>query len=98
LLQQVADFPLCRGITHVERVRVDLIGRALRAKQRGADLRAVAVRDDDLVPGPDDLHHGFGRSARVHELLGDRAFLTRADERVAANGDESGLRHDPATS
>ena len=53
-----------------------------------ADLRAVAVRDDDLVPGRDELGDGLHRHGDGLTLRLRARAAVRADHRVATE------RHD----
>jgi hypothetical protein len=87
LLQQVADLALGRRVAHVQRLTVHLVRRALRAQQRGADLRAVPVRDHQADPVLDEPDDCGSRPAGVGQLLGNRPLLAGADQRVASDGD-----------
>ena len=53
-----------------------------------ADLRAVAVGEDDLVPVLDKVGNGGGRRSDGVHLLGEIAA-----EGVAAQGDDDALAH-----
>ena len=72
----------------VERLRRDLVRGLLGLDQDVPDLRPVAVDDDQLVSLADDrdeLSDGF---ACALELLGRRARVLRAQQRVASEGDD----------
>jgi hypothetical protein len=87
LLEQVADLALRHRVEHVERERrgVGLAARLLQGER--ADLRPVAVGEHDLVRprDPRDRRRGL---QRVRGLLGPRAALVLADQRVAAERDD----------
>ena len=66
LLDEVADHALGLGAQDVERVRVDvLVGRRLEREQ--ADLRAVPVRQDELMLGG-EWRERLGRGPDVGPL------------------------------
>ncbi len=91
LLEQVADLALRGRAADVQRERVDLVRAALRAEQRRAHLRTVAVGDEQP---PAVGHQGRDRAARragVLLLFADRAVVAGANERIAADRDERGL-------
>ena len=69
----VAHAGLRVGHAHFERNRVQLAAGELDAPQDVADLRAVAVRDDELVAALDRVAQHLGRFAHLGELLVDRA-------------------------
>src|SRR4051794_24252219 len=86
LLEHVADHPLRLGDENVERIGVDgRVGRALQREQ--ADLRAVAVGDDQLVVG---RHRGerLARRAGVLTLVLGGQRLPAPQQRVASEGDD----------
>ncbi len=82
----IADHPLGLGPEDVERVRLDvLVGGALQCEQ--ADLRPVAVRDDELVVAGDP-----GEGARgdpdVRALVAGGHWLTPLQEGVTTESDD----------
>ena len=80
----VAHSPLNVSDGHLHRERVDHVGGRLVAQQEVADLRCVAVSDDELMPGLDQSGECPGRDTRVGELLIDVPFLIRQGNRVTA--------------
>src|SRR5712692_1154165 len=88
----VADAALGVGDAHVERqARSELgLGGQLGAEQDEAHLRPIAVRQDHAPAVGDEGGHVRRRVASVLELLGYRAFLTIANQRIAADGDDGG--------
>ena len=75
LLDEIADHPLRLRAEDVERVGLDvLVGGALESEQ--AHLRAVAVRDDELVLRR-DTGQGLGGDADVGALVLDGHGLAR---------------------
>ena len=82
-LDQRPDLGLRLGDGEVERQRRDLVGGTLVADELVPHLWAVPVRDDELGLGEQRLERG-ARLAQVRALLGRRAALARADERVPA--------------
>ena len=88
LLHQVADHPLGLGPQHVQR-RVGhlLVGRLLQGQQ--TDLRAVAVRDDQLV-ALGDRRQAIAGHPNVLPLVLDRHRLTPAQQGISAQ-----RHHDP---
>ena len=75
--EEVADAAFGIGHAHVEREPRGEIGLGddLGAAEDEADLRAVAVGQDDAPAVGDERAHVRGRRARVLELLGDGALL-----------------------
>ena len=65
--------------------------RPLGAEKGGADLRAVAVGDDEAVAVADEADDLARGAAGVGQLLGDGALFARANQGVAADGEEHGL-------
>lgn len=70
--------------TGVERERRDAALAFLGADQNVADLRPIAVRDNNLAVGMENREQMLQRFARVLELLRDRAALSRPRDGVAA--------------
>ncbi len=66
----------------------------LGTAQDEADLRAVAVRDDEAPALLDQIDEVDRRSHHGVELLRDGVVLRVGDERVAAEGDDSGTGHE----
>ena len=90
LLDHVADHALGLGAEDVERIGLDLLVRgALEGEQ--ADLRAVAVRDDQLVL-VGDRGQLLGRDAHVRALLLGGHRLAALEQRVAAQRDDDAHR------
>jgi hypothetical protein len=86
LFEQVADQAIGLGAEHVQRVRRHVgVGLGLQGQQ--ADLRAVAVNDDQLV-----FHRHCGQTpcgdAHVVQLVLRSGDLLAAQQRVAADGDD----------
>ena len=76
------------GDAEVQRLRRDPVGGLFGLHQDVADLRPVAVDDDELVPLADDRQkHAHGLAGPI-ELRRRRAVVLRPQERVAAE------RHD----
>ena len=92
VLQVVADVALAHrtalGEGHVGLDGLGLSGGG-HAEVDHADLRAVAVGDDDLVALRDQIDDGFGG-------LGDKGKLLigGAAQRIAAEGDDDSFPHD----
>ena len=84
----VAHAGLRVGHAHFERNRVQLAAGQLDAPQDVADLRAVAVRDDELVAALDRVAQHLGRFAHLRELLVDRALLAGRTDGVATERDD----------
>ena len=89
--EHVADGALRvgHGVVHGHRVHLGL--GQFRPAQDEADLRAVAVRDDEppaLLDQIDEMRDG---TADGLVLLGDGVVLGVGDERVAAERDDRGL-------
>ena len=67
----VAHAGLRVGDANFERNRVELAAGQLDAPQDVADLRAVAVRDDQVIAALDRVAEHLGRFADLGELLVD---------------------------
>ncbi len=96
LLQDVAQAALGHRDQHVQRHRGDIVPRLLVLQQQVADLRSVAVRDDEVVASLDQAQQQPGDVIGVALVVLDRARLALLHERVAAHGDERdrfGLGH-----
>ena len=94
LLDEVADHALGLGAEDVERIGLDvLVGRALQGEQ--ADLRTVAVGDDELVLARDP-GEGLGRDPDVGPLMPGGHRLAPLQQGVAAEGDDDTHRSDLA--
>ena len=87
-LEQEPHRPFRLRHAEVERLRRDLLGGLLGLDEDVADLRAVAVDDDELVALADDRDELPDGLARPLELLGRRARVLRPQQRVAAEGDD----------
>ena len=84
LLEEVADHALALGAENVERVGADAgVGLALEGEE--PDLRAVPVRDDDVV-SPGELGHGPHGDADVPLLDRGLGGLTAPEQRVPTEG------------
>ena len=85
-LEQVADLPLAQGATHVQWHRVHHSGCRLLLQEDPADLRAVPVRDDHLVPQGGDIGDALGRPAgsRIHLL--ERVIGPATQQSVSPQG------------
>ncbi|CAI8779185.1 NAD-specific glutamate dehydrogenase [Pseudomonas sp. IT-232MI5] len=82
LFDDVADHAFGFGTEHVQRVRADGgVGRRLQRQQ--ADLRAIAVGDDQLVAGM-DLGDLLGGDADVGALIVSGHRFTTAEQGVTA--------------
>src|SRR5581483_856597 len=89
--EEVADHALRLGNEHVERVRSDVaVGLAFEREQ--SDLRAVAVRDHELVVGCGRGERGGG-GEDVAPLDLRLRRLAAAKQRVAAECDDDALPH-----
>ena len=90
LLDEVADHALGLGAEHVERIGLDvLVGGALQREQ--ADLRAVAVRDDELVVAGDPRESARG-DPDVRALVAGGHRLAPLEQGVAAESDDDAHR------
>ena len=61
---------------------VDDIGGAFGAQQLRANLRPIAVGDDQTISQTNQADHRLCGAAGVRQLLGDRPFLTRSDKEL----------------
>src|SRR5208337_751469 len=86
LLEKVSDLTLGGGATDVQRVPGDLAGSPFRPQQRGANLRAIAMREHDPVAGADQADDLGGGAPGVCALLSDGSLFARANQGVSANG------------
>ena len=68
-------------------------GREFGTDERGADLRAVAVRENDPVPGVDEPDDYSGRVDGVLELFLRGPFLTCPDEGIPSHRYEDEPAH-----
>ena len=94
LLDDVADHPLGLRAEDVERVRLDArVGRLLEGEE--PHLRAVAVRDDDLVVVGDRRERLAG-PLHVGPLVLGRHRLSALQEGVPAQGDDDAHRASPS--
>ncbi len=84
----VAHAGLGVGDANFERNRVELAAGDLDATQDVADLRAVAVRDDQVVAALDRIAEDLGRFADLGELLVDIADLAGSADCVSAESDD----------
>ena len=83
LLDHVADHAAGLGPQHIQRIGlVRLVGRALQRQQ--PDLRAVAVGDDQPVPGLNDARQRARGLAHVGPLVFGRQRLAPPQQGVAA--------------
>jgi hypothetical protein len=95
LLEDVADHPLGLRVEHVERVRRGL-GARLVLEGEQPHLRAVPVRDDELVVAG-DLGERFGGDLGVRALHGSVERFAPLQQRVAPEGgDDEHQRVPPA--
>ena len=95
LLDQVADHALGLRAEDVQRVGVDLLVRRSLEREQ-TDLRAVAVRDDQLVVGRQRGERPACGS-HVHTLVLCGQRLTPAEEGVAAQRDDDPHLSRPAS-
>src|ERR1039458_2941286 len=65
----------------------------LRADEDIADLRAVAVGDDDLRAAPEKRNEVAQSLGGVFELLGNGPRLSGAGNGIAAKGDDESVTH-----
>ena len=79
-LQEVADLPLALGSADIERHGVHPPGRGLLLEEDTADLRAVAVRDDDLPARGRDVGDPLRSGPRGAVHLLERVLLPLAEE------------------
>ena len=87
LLKHIPDLPLRHGAEHVERLFGDMIlGRLLLNEQR-ADMGAVPVRKDDMVPRRKQCHNLWSDTIYVAVLLHKRPMLMRLFYGVSAKRD-----------
>lgn len=93
LLEQVADLPLRRGDCHIQVVLVDDPGRLFRSNLRGINLRAVAVRDHDVVSRLDQPDEIAGRAAGIGALVRQGGRPSGREQRVTADGNKHELAH-----
>ena len=89
----VAHAGLRVGDADFERDRVELGRGDFDAAEDVADLRAVAVRDDELVAALDSVAKMLGRFSDLGELLVDRADLARGADGVSAESHHESLTH-----
>jgi len=87
-LEQVADLPLCHRDQGVQWERCRLVFAERVLQQQRADVRAVAVREHDLVALGAQREHGGGDLAHVGQLLLPGAGLAGLDDGVAADRDD----------
>ena len=91
LLEKISDLTLGRRATNVQRMTRDLARSPLRAQQRRPNLRTIAMRKHDAVPGTDQANDLGRCPLRVCPLLGDGPRFSCTDEGVSADGKEHGL-------
>ena len=84
---QGPDLRLCLRNGEVERQRRYLVRGTLMPEQLVADLRSVAVRDDQVAVA-EQRPHRLARRAEVRALLRRRAALAGPRQRVAAQRDD----------
>ena len=98
LEEHVADRALgvADGVVHRDRRHLGL--RQLRAAQDEADLRPVAVGDDEPPALLHELDERAGDRAHRLVLVGDRLVLGVGDQRVAAQRDDGDRAHAAAAS
>ena len=92
VLQMIADIALThRAALGEGHIGLDSLGLGSggHAEVDHADLRAVAVGDDDLVALCDQINDGLGGFGDEGELL-----IGRVAQRVAAEGDDDSFAHD----
>jgi len=88
LLDHVAEGALGIGADAVQRHRVQLVQRQLDAAEDEADLRAVAVGQDEVPAERQQLGHVLAGLPGDLELVVDPLVLLVADQRVAADGQD----------
>jgi hypothetical protein len=71
----------------------NLIGSTFGAKQCGADLWPIAVRDYQPISASHEANDRRCRTPRIRQLLRNRSFFSSPDQGITAYGDEHGL-HD----
>ncbi len=91
LLNLVAERALSVGDDGIERDLVEDAARVFAAQQDEADLRAVAVRDDDAVAAFQQVRDMAGGLDHGRILVRHAHVLRVLDERVAADGDDNRL-------
>ena len=79
ILQHIAHFALRRCDATIEREPVRVRCRQFRADELRADLRPVAVRENDAVACADEPDDGRRRLDGIFKLLLSRPFLSTAD-------------------
>ena len=85
--ERVPDRPLTVGAADVQRHLVQLVSRELGPAQDEADLRPVAVSDDDVPAVLDHRGDVPAGLPRRDVLVADRLVLLVPDQRVAADRD-----------
>ena len=93
LLDHVANGSLGIRAARVERHGMHHAARVFRAQEDKADLRAVAVRDDDIPALGYHLGNVDGGFANSIKLIGNALMSFVFDERVATNGNNGQFTH-----
>ena len=93
LLYHVADFRLGLSVAGIERDLRQPIPGKVRPDEDEPDLRTVAVGDNDLVAGLNDVRDVPAGLGGGGQLVGKRALVLGTYERIAANGEHGDWTH-----
>ena len=98
--QEIADLALRLGHKDVERRRRNGVPGGFCLDRQEADLRSVAMGQDEFMAHPVQLGQGLRCSDQVGALDRHRALLAASDERVATQRDDDAAhpRRSPARS
>ncbi|MFN8531033.1 MAG: hypothetical protein U0670_20720 [Anaerolineae bacterium] len=88
LLNHIANRALRIGHNHIEWDGMNFVGNQFSTAHDIADLRPVAMRDDDVPPGHDHVSDVFASDTHCIPLVGDFRFFGRVkNEGVSAYRD-----------